>query len=60
MQFPDHLTTEQPKVIAMQMQRLAAQTLTQQMQEKGLEYGNDLLARNQVALLIVPDSRPLY
>jgi hypothetical protein len=59
MKIPNHLATEHPQVIAMQMQRLAAQTLDQQMQEKGLEYGNELLSGNEVAFLIVPDGWPL-
>ena len=58
MKIADQLAAEHPQVIAMQVQCFGAQTLAQQMQEKGLKYGNDILSRNEVARFVVPDGRP--
>lgn len=56
--FTDQLAAQQPQIVAMQVQGLARQPPSKQMQEEGLEHGNDFFAGHQVALFIVPDGRP--
>lgn len=56
--FTDKLAAQQPQIVAMQIQGLARQPLSKQMQEEGLEHGHNFFAGNQVAFVIVPDNWP--